>query len=143
MSQTKVYFNRSQWIRFRAEQLALRARPEMFIAAYAARSASFGFEDYNTANQAFRTFLQPYIDEARRAWEAEGKAWYEHTYLHNYGLKTELQALVAHDANVDPFEDDEDEDENDECEKCGAVVGKGDDICNECDAENEAPFEQY
>lgn len=123
----KQYFNRSQWIRFRAEQLALRNDGLAFLTLYKKRSVTFGFEGYVEANQAFRNFLQPYITEARRAWEAEKQAWYENQY-------------VASNKNVTakPYVED-DEDENDECEQCGAVIGKGDELCNDCDAEISHP----
>lgn len=69
--------SRQQWIRFRAEQLALRADREEFLEMYSTRAHYFGFAAYDAANQAFRDFLQPYIDEARKAYKAEAAAHYE------------------------------------------------------------------
>jgi len=73
--------NRAQWIKFRAEQLALRAQREEFLEMYATRAHYFGFAAYDAANQAFREFLQPYIDEARKAYAAETQAHYENGWV--------------------------------------------------------------
>jgi hypothetical protein len=136
------HFTRSQWIRFRAEQLAVRAEPITFASLYAKRSVEFGFPDYEVANQAFRDFLQPFIGDARRAWETEQHAaiWYQHKpgvwAVPDQGPKVvEIggEKVLAHDA-VDP---DEDEDENDECEECGAVIGKGDGMCADCEDDDD------
>jgi hypothetical protein len=150
------YFTRQQWILFRAEQLAHRANPDEFVTRYTQRTILFGDKYYPEANQAFRDFLQPYITEARRAYEAESKAW-----LQNFAKKeiaAHGEGTYAHDmvpGEDDPIDEDEDqeeyvcncgaeiaknqhicddcEDENGECENCGAVVGKDDALCEDCD----------
>jgi hypothetical protein len=135
--------NRSQWIRFRAEQLAVRSNGLTFLTLYKKRSVTFGFEDYEDANREFRTFLQPYIDDARRAYEAEAYAaiWYQTKagtwappaqgpkVVELAGVKT-----VVHDVKID-----EDEDQEEYVCNCGAEVAKGENICDDCDVEFSNP----
>lgn len=62
------------WVRRRAEQLALREQPAVFLDLYAKRTAAMGFSGYDEAIVKFDDFLSPYEGHAHRAWAAENEA---------------------------------------------------------------------
>jgi hypothetical protein len=65
-----------EWIKFRAEQLASRAEPVKFAGLYIARAQALGTKNFRKVHLEFCNFLQPFIDDARRAQRAESEADY-------------------------------------------------------------------
>lgn len=148
--------NRAQWIKYRAEQLALRADRETFLDMYATRAHYFGFAAYDAANQGFRDFLQPYIDEARKAFNAEAQAHYESGWINEqksvyaekdlsvkpiYGV--DESAINTCQGCGEEFEADNGtveicaECEEKYCVHCGAVIENSEDTCEDCANEDE------
>ena len=127
--------NRAQWIKYRAEQLALRADRETFLDMYATRAHYFGFAAYDAANQGFRDFLQPYIDEAREAFNAEAQTHYEHSV--DKPSTNECQEcgeeFEADNGTVEICAECEEK----YCVHCGAVIENSEDTCEDCANEDE------
>lgn len=120
------------WVQRRAEQLAMRHQPELFSELFAKRCLAMGFDNYDEAISDFDRFLEGYKIEAYRAAKAEGIC------AHHLQIQNELKNMVKPTtpyAGEGTIELDEDQDENDECETCGAVIGKGDELCDDCEAE--------
>lgn len=53
-----------QYIKFRAEQLALTEMPDLFAVRYAARGAAFRTKAYEQANDAYQVFITPFTERA-------------------------------------------------------------------------------
>jgi len=78
------------WVQRRAEQLAMRHQPAIFLDLYAKRTLAMGFDTYDEAIKAFDHFLEGYKIEAHRAAKAEGIASQQlliQNELKNMGVK--------------------------------------------------------
>lgn len=139
---------RQQWIKFRAEQLAYRAEwpgtgtgdQGTMSWHHQNRARAFGTPAYAAADQVFRAFLQPYIDEARAAYQAEQTAAFYFS-AQPTGWKvpaTDPFKGGTYVAAVTADEDDYDEDEIPVCQLCGQELSNDEDgKCEDCEQEDE------
>jgi hypothetical protein len=123
--------SRADWIKFRAEQLAVRAEPVKFAGLYALRATHFGTERFSEVHKQFCSFLQPFINDASHAWAAENEAA-RHLHIQNE-LNNMLKPVTPY-AGEGTVELDEDQDEVPTCQTCGAELYNDEDgICEECE----------
>lgn len=113
--------NRAQRIKFLAEKLAIADKASEFFMLYGSRAERYGTDDYEIASRLFRTFMQPYIDQARIRVNADIKA----KFMVTYDVKP-MDSLPI--VGIDDAEDEE------FCVKCGKVLENSveEDICDDC-----------
>lgn len=104
------HFHSCQYVKFTAEKNAQAADLATFQRLYAARAAAFGttHEAYHAANEEFRTFLQPFIDQARATRDEANHAGYgAHSRLtQSAKWGTEADRIPVHEVEDELVDED-------------------------------------